>query len=66
MPKSFGECCCCEHEIVDGDEYYSIDGDIYCEDCAREWLEEHHYVADIAGEMADRWYDERRDEGGFL
>ena len=32
-PEVFGECDGCGNEIYDGDEYYEIDGKIYCEDC---------------------------------
>ena len=56
MQKSY-TCCWCEADIYDGDVYYEIDGEIYCENCANEWLRDHQYTADIAGEMADRAYD---------
>lgn len=29
------ECCCCHDKITD-DEFFGIDGDIYCEDCMKD------------------------------
>lgn len=31
--KPMYECCVCGSEIYEGDEYYEINGDIYCEEC---------------------------------
>ena len=35
------KCSCaeCGTGLYPDDPYYTIDGDIYCEDCAREWLD---------------------------
>lgn len=35
-PSVFAECYGCGADIVDGDEYYDIDGDYYCENCIYE------------------------------
>ena len=32
-PPVFVECVGCGSDIMDGDDYYDIDGDYYCEDC---------------------------------
>jgi len=38
-PESQCKCCICKEELFEGDDYYDIEGDIYCEDCAEGWLE---------------------------
>lgn len=35
-PPVWGECDCCGSEIYDGDYYYEIDGNIYCNRCIKE------------------------------
>lgn len=35
-PPVFAECVGCGIDIMDGDDYYDIDGDYYCEDCIYE------------------------------
>lgn len=32
-PLVFGRCVKCKTKIYDGDDYYNIDGEYYCEDC---------------------------------
>lgn len=32
-PDEFGRCLHCGQVIYDGDDYYDIDGEIWCEDC---------------------------------
>lgn len=32
-PPVFGICVNCKEEILDGYDYYDIDGDIWCEEC---------------------------------
>ena len=35
-PPVFAECSLCGNDILDGDDYYEINGDYYCEDCIDE------------------------------
>ena len=35
-PQRFARCSACGADIIDGDDYYDIDGDYYCEDCIYE------------------------------
>lgn len=35
-PLVFAKCSECGNEILDGEDYYDIDGDFYCEDCIEE------------------------------
>lgn len=35
-PPVFAECSGCGTPILDGDDYYDVDGDYYCEDCIYE------------------------------
>lgn len=35
-PPVFGRCACCGFKIYDGDDYYDIGGDIYCEECVED------------------------------
>ena len=35
-PPVFAECVGCGNDILDGDDYYDINGDYYCEDCIYE------------------------------
>lgn len=30
------KCCICEYNIYEGDLYYEVNDEVYCEDCARE------------------------------
>ena len=32
-PRTVYKCKCCGFEIVEGDEAYDIDGDVWCTDC---------------------------------
>lgn len=32
-------CCQCKKELVPDDEYYELDDEIYCGDCADDWLD---------------------------
>lgn len=32
------KCCKCDEELYPDDEYYELDDEIYCEDCAEKWL----------------------------
>ena len=36
-PPLFAKCYSCGAEILYGDDYYDIGGDIYCEDCIDEF-----------------------------
>lgn len=36
-PPVFSKCYGCGADILDGDEYYDIDGDYYCENCIYEF-----------------------------
>lgn len=38
-------CDWCKCQFYVGDEYYDIDDEILCPDCAKEWLEEHRMRA---------------------
>lgn len=42
-PPLFGRCVNCGYKIYDGNEYYDIDGDIWCEDC----IDERHKTAEV-------------------
>ena len=33
-------CCICKEELFPDEEYYELEGDIYCEDCADNWLKQ--------------------------
>lgn len=35
-PQKFGECAECGENILDGDEYYLLGGEYYCESCVRD------------------------------
>lgn len=35
-PELFGKCCMCGEKIFDGDTYYDIEGEYWCEDCIDE------------------------------
>lgn len=40
-------CSMCKDELIPDDDYYELDDEIYCESCAKEWLEEHRsYVTE--------------------
>ena len=39
-------CKACGEELFEDDEYFELDDEIYCENCAEEWLEGHkNYVS---------------------
>ena len=42
-PERDSKCKCvyCGCELYECEEYYDIEGEILCEDCARGWLDEH-------------------------
>lgn len=31
-------CCACKEELYPDEEYWELDGEIYCESCADNWL----------------------------
>ena len=44
-PESKCVCCECKEVLNVDDEYYLLDGDVYCESCAENWLkEQRNYV----------------------
>lgn len=32
-PPIIHRCCSCENDIFEGDDYYDLDGEPWCEDC---------------------------------
>ena len=40
-PESKCKCKYCGESLFEDDEYYELDGEILCEDCAEEWLKGH-------------------------
>lgn len=44
------KCAECNVSLYPEEDYYDIDGDILCEECAREWLEENK--SQVTDEMA--------------
>ena len=40
-------CCMCGEVICEGDGYFRIDWEDYCEECGKEWLDEHWLVAKV-------------------
>ena len=50
-PKE-SKCKCrrCENELYPGEEYYELEEEIYCYDCAWKWLKEQKH--EVTGEMA--------------
>lgn len=40
-PKVFCHCDFCGRDIYEGSYYFNFDGDIVCEDCEREYINEH-------------------------
>lgn len=40
------KCSMCGNDIYLDEDYYVIEDDNMCEDCAREWLDEHRKTAD--------------------
>lgn len=49
------KCYVCKEELLPDDEYFEIEGDIYCEICAERWLEgQKNWVTE------DMAYGERR------
>lgn len=55
------QCCCCGYDIENGDTYYDINGDVYCDICINEFINDNKYILDIAGELADMAYDAELD-----
>jgi len=46
-PETKCKCSKCEEELYEGDDYYELDDEILCEDCAEEWLSLHkNYVSE--------------------
>ena len=40
------KCSFCKEPLYYDDEYWELDGEIFCEECAEEWLSEHkHWVS---------------------
>ena len=40
------KCSFCSEPLYCDDEYWELDGEIFCEECATAWLEEHkHWVS---------------------
>ena len=40
-------CCTCRANLYEDDEYYELDDEIYCEECAFKWLDSHkNYVSE--------------------
>lgn len=37
--ESSCKCCVCKEMLFPDDEYYRLDGEIHCSDCAETWLE---------------------------
>lgn len=35
------KCSLCKEELYPDDEYYELEDEIFCEDCAKTWLENH-------------------------
>lgn len=50
------ECYFCNTEIFEGDECFSIDNFIYCEDCINKHFKITAEKADISGDLADLEY----------
>lgn len=46
LSESRVKCVVCNEELFPGDDVYVIDDEYYCEDHAREWLEEHRKEVD--------------------
>lgn len=40
-PESKCKCCKCGEFLFEDDEYWELDDEIYCEDCAEDWLAGH-------------------------
>ena len=49
-PESKCICCVCKDWFFPEDDYYNIEGDIYCHECAIEWLEQ--FKSQVTEEMA--------------
>ena len=37
--ESAFKCTCCDTDLWTDDKYMEIEGEIYCEECARDWFE---------------------------
>ena len=46
-PETVTCCCECGEVICEGDGYYCIDGEDYCEECGKEWLDRSWKVATL-------------------
>ena len=44
------KCSYCGDELLEGDDFYDIEGDIYCERCGEAWLERQKFK--VTREMA--------------
>lgn len=45
--KTACKCSFCGEPLYYDDEYWELDDEIFCEDCAEKWLEEHkHWVSE--------------------
>lgn len=42
-PESKFRCTCCGEEMFPDDDYYDIEGEHFCKDCAEEWFEEQRH-----------------------
>lgn len=51
------ECDRCGLEIRDGDEYWELDEERLCEECAKEWLQEKKQYYEPVAWDADAWHD---------
>lgn len=52
------KCCKCKEPLYLDDEYYELDEEIYCEDCAYKWLDGHkNWVCEwmAYGDSADEY-----------
>lgn len=66
MLRKYGECYSCECPIMDGEEFYELEGEIWCVECAKDWFADHKRCVDIEGELADRWYADHKDRDEYL
>ena len=51
---------------MDGEEFYELEGEIWCVECAKDWFADHKRCVDIEGELADRWYADHKDRDEYL
>ena len=52
-PDEFTHCHCawCKEDLFEDDEYWELDDEILCENCAEKWLDEHKNW--VSGSMAN-------------